>query len=644
MRSVALLVQLVLLLTYASLWSVEISDFNLPSQDANGWSQLSPSADSRLIYVDRTNGNDNSGAYHSVNDSEIGSNPREPVGAVMAFKTLAAAMNEMRTDYPDWILLKRGEYWEENLNLPTTNNARGRSPSERMVATSYGTTGARPELRTGMQRGINDQQMSNIAIVGIKFWAHTRDQTGPFLPASRQAQTTAMMLERLAFGFTRSAGDARQVQDVLIEDCVFRAYANNVLTGSSNEPITRLAFRRCHFLRNWDNARSQGMWHSGQDVAGNLGVLLIEGCLFDHNGWLGYHTTGSHTNHTNGQATYLNHNTYMSGARNVILTENIFMRPSSIHNKWTGSVSNPADGVYIKNNIYVEGELGISAGGNSSGANRFKGFRVHDNIFTDIGRDNPTRRSLAWYMEINDWDGGSVNNNYFLHQRKQTNGNTFAMNIKDNDGNIRNVTIQNNVVHNVYSSSYLVKFTNTNKTQNMTFEDNIISGDELASFSGNSSPYDFSANRYLSNLANPFRFNNSDQNLNAWTNSIGENNAESDELPWIDPDRDFEEYFENQGHSVNTVTDALAILEAQSYHNWDPNLKASVINDWIREGFSTSTAQRIITMMYINNNYSWTANTPANATIEDDDDDQTTTIRLLSSQTAELEPIQTTIQ
>jgi NTE family protein len=64
----------------------------------------------------------------------------------------------------------------------------------------------------------------------------------------------------------------------------------------------------------------------------------------------------------------------------------------------------------MDDNLYVEGEIGIGAGGNEPGPLRFKDVKITNNVFMHIGRDRPTNRDLGWYIEILDWDGGLVSN------------------------------------------------------------------------------------------------------------------------------------------------------------------------------------------------------------------------------------------
>lgn len=207
---------------------ITIDDFNLPAQDSEGWSVLVPSPDSRLIYVDASDGDDSTAMVYSADDPEIGTDPQQPVGNIQAYQTLAAAEQQLRNDQPDWLLLRAGEVWEESLSL-----RRGRSPAERQVAVAWG-EGPRPELRTGAEKGIANSQLTNAAITGIRFWAHTRDPEGPYFVDYDGAAGFSL--------FSWDPGDPRQARDSLIEDCHFHSYRINALTShydSGAEPITR---------------------------------------------------------------------------------------------------------------------------------------------------------------------------------------------------------------------------------------------------------------------------------------------------------------------------------------------------------------------------------------------------------------------
>ena len=555
------------------------SDFNLPPQDEYGWSILTPSVDSRLVYVDAESGSDSTGQFHAPGDPEIGPDPLRPQGQVRAFRTLAAAEAMLRQNAPDWLLLRAGRVWYESLPV-----RRGRSPTERMVVAAWG-DGPRPELRTGAERGIATSAPVNLAVVGIRFWAHTRDTDGPFFTgyAGRSGISFA----------TQTAGSQNQVRDTLIEDCVFRSYASNEVNGKRpNEPVVRLAIRRSIFSGNYKSSgqgHSQGLYHGGEGNLTDVPTVLLQENLFDHNGWRIQSENGDN-NPEGGQATFFNHNTYFSSVSNVLFQRNIFLRASSMGTKWTAA---PGEGerttsVVIDNNLYAEGELGIGIGGNDPGADRFDDVSIRNNVFTDIGRTRPTNRSLSWGIEAIDWGHGSIVGNLFIHQRAAIN-NTYAIDVSAPTG-IDTVLIEHNVIANMRSnnSGGLVRLRNGLNVGEVLFSNNTVqapSDSPLVNLS--TGGYAFSGlNRYHSAAAADrlFRIDGNPANLAAWITASGDLGASAAPIVFPDPDRDLETYMEYLGLGSG-FDDFVEAVHGQSRANWNPALTAGAINDWLRGGF-----------------------------------------------------------
>src|SRR4051794_32340881 len=65
--------------------------------DSNGWTSITPSSDTHVIYVSNSGGS----------DSNNGLSPAAPP------KSIAAAKALVRSGSPDWLLLKRGDTWQE---------------------------------------------------------------------------------------------------------------------------------------------------------------------------------------------------------------------------------------------------------------------------------------------------------------------------------------------------------------------------------------------------------------------------------------------------------------------------------------------------------------------------------------------------
>src|SRR4051794_30747748 len=94
------------------------------STGADGWTNVTPSSDSRIVYVSNSSGNDsNSGLSSSA-----------------AVKSITRAKSLMRNGMPDEMLLKRGDTWNESFGTWRTS---GRSATEPQLVGAYG-TGERP--------------------------------------------------------------------------------------------------------------------------------------------------------------------------------------------------------------------------------------------------------------------------------------------------------------------------------------------------------------------------------------------------------------------------------------------------------------------------------------------------------------------
>ncbi|MFA7487586.1 MAG: hypothetical protein WCY72_05800 [Lysobacteraceae bacterium] len=561
---------------------LSVADFNLPQQDEAGWSILTPSADSRLVYVDANAGSDSNGQFHLLADAVIGADPTQPVGAVLAFRTLAAAQAQLRQDSPDWLLLRAGGVWEESLPI-----RRGRSATERMVATAWG-EGPRPELRTGVERGIASSHPVNVAVVGIRFWAHTRDTDGPYFTGYEGSSGMSFS--------TWQAPSLNQVRDVLIEDCVFRTYANNVFTGDApNEPITRLAVRRSIISGNYKTTgmgHSQGIYHSGKGHGDGVATILLQENLFDHNGWRIQSINGNN-DAEGGQATIFNHNTYFSSASNVLFQRNLFLRPSSISNKWTAYLTAEhydSRRLVTDNNLYVDGEIGISLGGNypPGGALRFDDIAIHNNVFTDIGRSRPTNRSLSWSVEAIDWKYGSIRSNLFIHQRAPIT-NSYALQVTAPSQG-ETVLVENNVIANFHSSTYggLVRLQDGGNFDQVLFHNNTVqASSESPLVSLDPGGYLFTGNnRYHSPAAGNrhFRVDGTYMGVAEWAALTGDSGASTDPVTFPAPERDLETYIEHLGLGSG-FDDFLTAVYGQSRGNWNPALGAAAINDWLRGGF-----------------------------------------------------------
>jgi len=160
-----------------------------------GWTVFTPSADTRVVFVSSSGGDDH-------ND---GLSPARPK------RSIAAGQARLRHGSPDWLLLKRGDVWQENLGQWKKS---GRSLDEPMLVSSYGQGSARPLLQTGSVGGISTgagggspAHIDDLAVVGLHLQANGFSGVGDCVGAQMLQPSSHL----------------------LIEDCVFEGYSTNLV-------------------------------------------------------------------------------------------------------------------------------------------------------------------------------------------------------------------------------------------------------------------------------------------------------------------------------------------------------------------------------------------------------------------------------
>lgn len=209
-----------------------------------GWTALTPSHDTRTVYVST-----------SGNDGNTGLSPSQPL------RTLGAGYAKLRSGYPDWLLLKCGDTWTDARFFW---DKRGRSAAEPMLLGSYG-DGPRPVLLTGAGSAFTSA-MCNLAIVGLHM------TPGPGITVSDAVQPLGIVM----------VTGAGPMGDVLIEDCRIEGFFKGIVVDwfqgarPFNYRVRRSVIADCY---------STGQLHPVGAYFAGVSGLLIEECLFDHNGW-----------------------------------------------------------------------------------------------------------------------------------------------------------------------------------------------------------------------------------------------------------------------------------------------------------------------------------------------------------------------
>ncbi len=571
-------------------YDVEWSDqFSLPEQDDEGWSVFTPSSDSLIMYVSSSTGNDDSAVTYSPDADEIGSDVFNPSGTVSAFATIGAAVAQMREGYPDYVLLKRGDSWslDDNISL----DKKGRSSSERMVLGAYGDLATdRPLIENA---GLFMNRSGNVAVVGIHFCANERN------PAALEFVGFDNVSSRSGIGATVYSDTG----GFLFEDCWFEWFSGNMIQSwAFDDDENMLAIPDIIVRRNIFNNNYSTSSHS-QGLYSNLISLLLEENIFDHNGW---YKQGQSNAQDEGMATMFNHNTYFSATRNTIMRNNIFLRSSSIQNKFTSNTSEginqiAAYNILVDNNFYAEGEIGISLGGNSDQDNgpRWEHIVVVNNVMTAIGRSFPTNRTLGWGIDINDWNSGLVHGNLLANWGKtDLYTNTYGFNIL---GHTTDTIFSGNIIYNVVSGGSLMNFSDgdvSGALDRIIVRDNEIAA--MADTNGRLINYNmvpetqlFEDNYYYFAKSNELWFGDSGTRIDfAAFAAISEDTTSVAELrDYVDPERSIGSFLTDMDYAGtipdedDEIPDLVELLKQQRKGHWDEVLTAQGLNGYFRDGF-----------------------------------------------------------
>ncbi len=396
------------------------------SLDANGWSIITPSSDSRLIYVSAA-GNDSTAQTYTT--AQVGADPRSPSISVNAYKTLSAAYAQMRAGYPDWVIFRRGDTFTDSITFGG-NTKGGRNASERWLFTYYGASGNRPLLTAANWDFYGSS--AHIALVGLDVHYRRRDPTSTFW-----VNFTSEFKVIFSAAINSSAGN------ILLEDCVFRnGQENLVIQGiSSGSRLPNVDVRRCAV---WDANDGTGTTAHDDRSQGIYGAwlqdLVIEECFFDRNGW---NQNSNGTLAGKGRSIY-SHNIYLqNGSRNTTIRDNIISRASA--NGLQARAGN-----YVDNNLLILNAVGLFSESATSQGEDVDNI-VIDNVLIagdDIAPSVWTGSDVGvrgWGIEVHRMPSGLYEGNIMLDE--VSSGSPFAMQLKAGSGS-QTIPVRDNIVRN----------------------------------------------------------------------------------------------------------------------------------------------------------------------------------------------------
>lgn len=290
----------------------------------NGWTHVTPSADSRLIYISNT-GNDAQAkavkgrGYYLPSDPEIGPDPQNPIGPIVSYVTPREAAKKMRgsgwlrTDengreivsiterdrrnnlenpsgggWPDWVMFKRGETFVGDGGYQSPGWAFLGGNLGEIFRHGWGdniVAGGAFRYEAGLLMGRSEDEP-----MVISAWGNPSDprpiMSGGFTIAyynftvvsSLDIQPNQTSRSGMQFGNANPIG--YNWWKTIVEDC--RSEGHPMIAIQGGDRKVDLTIRRCVFADGW----SAGGHNSSPFNGLNDGAkLTIEECVFDRNGY-----------------------------------------------------------------------------------------------------------------------------------------------------------------------------------------------------------------------------------------------------------------------------------------------------------------------------------------------------------------------
>jgi hypothetical protein len=577
--------------------STALQQQNSSSSDSNNsatppapyfrWTELTPSATSRKIYLSNSGNDGNS----CLSEQE-------------ACSSIARGESLLRDGEDDYLYFKRGDVWMSGLG---NWNKSGKAADAPMVVTYYGDSGELPLFKTGANRAFekgDPQNIHDVAFVGLDFIAHTRNY-----------RSTDYVSPDGQDGGVRWINDGITSR-LLIEGCRFQYYRGNVAIHSfGNGTFYDVKLRGNVLAYSYQTTPNvQGAYFD------KIVRLVVEGNVFFHNGGTHNYPNDPHGVQLPGYSlsdstiTWYNHQLYvnMSTADPVIVRNNYFIGGDGSHVR--GGQPNVEDNVYLR---LIGSQL--IGGGTEPVPGGITGY-VRHNLFaegTDFpaeslthddfhgGPATPSPRAIG-ISASNIGDGGlDISENLLMDEISTGDGKAIQL-MGTSDCNphhdtcpVDRATIERNVVLNagelVLQDDTGVLLNNINVNNNFFYAAQIVSYPFIR-LSNQFSPTDtiFSNNRYYRGGTDDRWFMDGAwapgatqrwMTLPEWKTVSGETDAVAVSSDAADTSYTIYSYYQSKGgsgHFGDLVTDLLQ----QNQLHWNSNLEAKRVSEDLRSHYS----------------------------------------------------------
>ncbi|MDB5291765.1 MAG: hypothetical protein JWL69_3006 [Phycisphaerales bacterium] len=513
--------------------------------DANGWTVITPQNGSHVVYVSSSAGNDNNNG----------------LSAASPVRTLARGQALLHDHTGDQLLLKAGDVWHENFIFWRLS---GKSAQEPMVIGSYG-TGARPTLMTGTGSGFatgasSSPEVDNLAIIGLRFWADGRDPAATAKPVASNATGIAFL--------TKSTG-------ILVENCLVQDYTVNMNFQDMLGPLQNVSVRRNVVIDAYSvTSHSQGMYATG------VSNLLIEGNLFDHNGY--------NEKVPGAEATWYNHDIYLSSHNSgCVIRDNTISRAAAY-----GLQDRP--GGIVQNNLFINDPVGMTFGlvnGASTTPGGVSG-QVTGNVFIGGANIGSLQGGSGLIVgNIKPGAGTLVANNIFTHSVANSPAaitlsyGSFQSDPQDSVG-INDITFKQNIVYNWTTGVDVSSGQKPGGTGLTAFNRVTFTGNEFENLSGPALKHRDPIYTSQEKWSGDAYFN-----TGGWTSggkAVPMDTAPlSKAFPFANPSRTIESYNQSIGNAAS-LGDFLNHVRLQSKQTWNTRYDASAVVGYITQGFKSS--------------------------------------------------------
>jgi hypothetical protein len=518
---------------------------NLTGSSSGGWTTFTASANTRMVYVSDSQGN----------DQNNGLSPAYPK------RTIAAGKALMRQGYPDWLLLMRGDVWQESLGQWKVS---GPSSSEPMLVSSYGDASERPLLETGQEAGVwteastgSAASIDNLAIVGLHFYANEFEGWGNCVGAR-------MLLPS---------------SNVLIEDCKIEGYSTNVVFQGFGGLHKNFQLRRSVIVDAYSVHGSGN--HSQGLYAYAVNGLLLEDNVFDHNGW--------NENVPGAGADIFNHNIYIdNGNYNVTVRGNIITNAAS-HGMQLRS------GGLVMNNLFVRNSIALHLGGGNNPEQGGVTADVLGNMILD-GKNIDDANPRGWGLWMANIASGRVAYNVIANNELGDSPVALALDATHHGDNhpsigVHELNVQRNIFYN-WGGGTLINGNNSQLTDLTLYKNDfqdtltaykLVSHEDSSSTSSVHSSGNLFYSQYVPSSAWT-QVGPSAQALETWKSMVNDQGSQAVKGIYPDPTRSPATYNGKLG-GYYTFEDFIAKTRMQSKSNWQMAYMAVSVNRYMRIGF-----------------------------------------------------------